>query len=166
MKTNRYLKRTDLLTEVRDCIINNPQRFTYQMWFNGGPTYQATGKQMQCNDNWCGTMACVAGHVIALSCPPEVPIFEFMKIDGVHLGEANAANSILEVDELYEYAFKKFLYSPWYWKDRNGNRLIMEVDRYRELAIKEAVRRINWILDDKPLYQYEIDEPALIEPQE
>jgi len=163
MKTNRYLKRTDLLTEVRDCIINNPQRFTYQMWFNGGLAYNSLGKQMQCNDNWCGTMACVAGHVISLSCPAELPLYKFMHTIDEHGHESSVSNKILEVEEYYEYDLRKFLYSPWYWRDKNDNYLISEVDDHRDLAIAEAVRRINWILDDKPLEEYAIEEPALIE---
>jgi len=165
--TNRYLKRTDLLTEVRDCIINNPQRFTYQMWFKRGNLYHSLGKQMQCNDNWCGTMACVAGHVIALSCPPELTMYQFMcttEDSEDYSSESTVANKILEINNYYAYDIKEFLYSPWYWKDKNENYLISEIDDYPDLAIAEAVRRINWILEDKPLEDYVIEEPLLIEP--
>lgn len=171
MKTNRYLKRPDLLMEVRDCIANNPQRFTYGHWFKSkdgiGPTYTASGKQMQCNDNWCGTMACVAGHAIALSCPSHITIRQFMTnvMEDNHCSETQVANSLFEVNWEYYWHINKFLYSPWYWADKNGVRVTQDIDQFPELAVQEAIARINWILDDKDLEQYEITNKELIDQE-
>ena len=161
---NNYLKNPERLIEIRDCIANNPQRFQYTDWVNGNDG-TITGKDMQCNDNWCGSCACVAGHAVCLACPPEMTIDDFL--DGDTYGDkafeifgSNANNH-----KLYEFLFMpweyEFDYHDTYERYGIGKYTLDSLYDIEEFALKEAISRINWILEDKPLEDYLIDKQMI-----
>lgn len=153
---NKYLKNPERLIEVRDCLINNPERFRYTDWIEGNTEY-ITGKEMQCNDNWCGSCACVAGHVISFACPVDSTIENF-------IGYKTFGDKAIEILGATEDPnFYLFLFIPWdydYYPETKYDISydeIISLYEIRKFALAEAISRINWILEEKPLEDYRID---------
>lgn len=166
---NKYFGRIDKLVELRDCLMTNPERFNYLTWLGDDDeddlegVLEITGKDMQCNDNWCGTCACIAGHITALSCPADMKIHDFCV---KQLWNPNVADfrktalrelDVTEFGKLPSVSVDIFLFEPWRYHryvDVYISESISNYESNKAFALAEGIARMNWVIDNKDLNEY------------
>jgi hypothetical protein len=155
---NRYVTKPELLVQVRDHIQRNKDRFYYCAWFYGnGIAMACETPRSLINGGWCGTTACVAGHILAFyhfesSMTIKSLLVALQGNEGSWVGDT--ALRILGFHDTFvsREGFKRFLFYPWL-DSRNENNSDVYLTNH-DFAYRSAIARLNWIIANKRLCDY------------
>lgn len=151
LKTNVYQKaipivrKPEVLIAVRELIRTHPEKFYWNTYLtNYDCGFVPIGDAL----NDCGTVGCIAGWMCVLAYPDRLVVDWVAKA----IESANMFIKDWEPCES-EMLLRAFLFTPWEFVDKNDKTLGTLDTRTN---IPEALRRIDWLLQGKDVFEYVI----------
>lgn len=134
---------------LKEAILKYSDQFNYQQWIDEGSTGAPVLAHLIPKEHLdldCGTCGCVAGFTCMIYTRQVLPNHPFYNYVHTYDDISSNAKRILGLDDKQA----EFLFSPW-----RVSELPDDIMRGTgTFAVKEAINRIEWLLSEQPLEDY------------